>query len=180
MTEDSELPSIIPSWWPRERGTSNPLRYLYRAMRKDGLDLRRADHAAMSITDPDSDVLRHHVARAVVLGSQYRSPFLHTSVSFHGAHRFKTLGNSRRGEEDTIMVRLDLVKLYLLEALSQYTLIDLSNDVARKDFFVKGMDGYGEFVRENFTQMIKFAEQSKEVLVKWRGEIPIDALEVLS
>ena len=168
-------PSPLPQWWIRHE--RKPVQYLYRAMRPDGKDLKWKSHKAQQCA-PDSDSLRDHVARAIVCGSRKTSPFLHTSKSFHAALRFRHLGEARRNEADSIMVRLDLYKMYDLGALSQYTLIDMSTDAARHAFFSEGADGYTRFVRNELAPMCTYAEKTREVLVKWRGNVPKEAIEV--
>ena len=169
----------LPTWWPKEADGRTPARYLYRSMRADGTDLNHLAHDAQTCHH-DSDAMRVHVCQAVVEGSRVRSPFLHASLSFHGACRFKALGIANRGESDTILVRLDLRKLYEVQALSQQSFISLVSLPAIKAFFTKSQEGYGEYVRDNFTHMIKLATNSKEILLKWRGTIPTCAFEVAS
>ena len=76
------------------------------------------------------------------------------------------------GSDDTLIVRLYLWLWFSEEALSQDRIIDLSTLKAQREFFKKGPDGYGAWVDQNFHELPK-ALTAKEVLIKWRGQIPL-------
>ena len=95
-----------------------------------------------------------------------------------GARRWAKLSNQRTGTDETLIVTPDLWQWFQDEALSQDRIIDLSSQKAQRAFFSKGADGYGRRVSQNLHELQK-ALFAKEVLIKWRGCVPLKCCVVV-
>jgi hypothetical protein len=157
-----------------------PVRYVFRAMRVDGDDLRNQD-SHVRVIEPDGDQMRIEVIRSVAKGSIIRSPFLHVSTSLMAAHHFHVRAQSTHAEleENQVLVKIDLWAWYQQCEVTMDMIIDLSTHEARKHYFEKGTDAYGSYVEDHFHDMIKYSEKMKEVLLKWRGNIPLEYFQVV-
>ncbi len=153
------------------------VKYLYRSMTVGLTELEFEEFDQKNIRYDDDD-LKPMVIQAVAEGSRTRSVFLHMSKTFHGAQRYRLMGSCSRGEAyNTIMVRIDVETFISSMAPSQQRWVDLSSNRKQHEFFTKGMDGYGRYVRENF-QSLELALKAKEVLLMWRGSVPVECMEV--
>ena len=63
--------------------------------------------------------------------------------------------------------------------LGKGDVINLSNDAAIRAYFPKKQFEYSQFVEDNFSDCYKFAVKSKEVLLCWRGCLPLEYLCVI-
>ena len=139
----------------------------------------KTPHEASQL-DAEDDRMKPVVVQAVVEGSHMTSPFLHGSTSIDGARKYRAMGESVRNEKDHVFVRIDLNRLIETKELSASDVIDMSDHHAIKKFFTKPLDEYGTYVVENFSHAHKLATSSKEILIKWRGSIPLEAFEVVN
>ena len=180
-------PLDVPSWWPRNSGKL-PITHVYRIMRPDMDDLMGTTHKAL-LMDADSDSLRYEVLDALVFGSRVRSPFLHTCSTFVAAHRWRSMGLSRKKDlseeecsalsQETVAVRIDIWAWYQSGSMPPQGVVDLSNHIAQKKFFKKGsFEEYG-FDQDDAVIGVRHALEQKEILLKWRGKIPLRFFEVI-
>ena len=152
-------------------GSQPRVPYVWRTMRKDMDDLRLINNAVHGV-GRDDDKMRSLVVQAVGYGSQERSPFLHACASHSAALRWYCMAGTREPQHELTMVRMDV------QACGEGNLIDVSSDASLHKFFVKGLQGYGDFVRSNFYKM-NMATDYKECLLMWRGALPLDAFDVV-
>ena len=174
------VPVTAPAWWPRSNdGKKTPVTHLFRSMRPDLDDLVLKEHSARKLAS-DSDEMRVQVLRSVASGSEHRSPFLHASLSLTSAHTWMMLGRSNREEDPQrqLMARIDIWSWYQSGEMAADQIIDLSNMVSCHRFFTKAPDDYGEWFADNFSE-IRRAYSSKEVLLKWRGSVPLQYIDVV-
>ena len=138
-------------------------------------------HNAHSLA-PDSDEMRVEVLNAVAFGSQprFRSPFLHTSLSLQNARSWMVLGRENRGEDpkQQMMAKIDLWAWYQAGGLTEDMVIDLSAQPRQAAFFGKPPGEFGEWFEDNFHHIRK-AGVAKEILIKWRGAVPIQYFEIV-
>ena len=148
----------------------------------------KATSEVMSLC-PDAHELRCHVLQALAMGSHKPSPFLHFSKSLEIAKGWHALARSGRQEVacQQCIVRLDLEK-FLAECNRKGKsiadeAIDLSDEAAQKKFFTLAPTEYAKHsphlcTSSNWRYLSK-AAYDEEVLVKWRGTLPLDLLEVV-
>ena len=107
------------------------------------------------------------VVESVLRGSSKRSPFLHTSTALSAARYFHV------NDYSTVIVKIDLKAWLENEAHSQDPIIDLSTHKARISFFGSSPAVYKDgFTEQEFCEAMRLANTAKEVLIKWRGDIP--------
>jgi hypothetical protein len=158
--------------------------YLYRAMRPDGTDLQPLD----SPMELSGFPLVQAIFEAVDKGSTFRSPFLHFSKDFVQARNWYMRGKMARGEGDGYICRVsiaDLVAFGLTQspASSQDvqarvgTIIDVSTPKAAQQFL--GLWQNSDFVHDRVVQL-GIAHRQQEVLVGFRGRLPVSLFEVVS
>ena len=138
---------------------------------------------------PDAPELRCHVLQAVAMGSNEPSPFLHFTKCFHRAKDWHLLARSGRKELacEQCIVRLDMTRFreYCEKRGKniQDEAIDLSDEAAQKKFFTLAPEEYAKHAPHLCTvsnwNYLKKAARDEEVLVKWRGTLPLDLLEVV-
>ena len=176
-------PTPFPPWWPRD-GTNLPRKKCYRAIRTDMDDfVYMYSKNVHSLTEHCFE-MRELVLRAVAHGSAERSPFLHASWDRHLAHRWHQLAQraQSRGEKEAqqILVEIDIWGWYKYclstKLRHQACIIDMSSHVAQKNFFdvvsrQYDMTGHGTALGQSIA--------SQEVLLKWRGSIPMHFFTVL-
>ena len=172
----------FPLWWPSD-ANNIPYTKCYRAMRPDMDDfVWKLDRSIHSLPE-DSRRMRELALRAVEHGSTERSPFLHASWRKDQAHRWHLLAQ-QRGESQAhqILVQIDIWGWYKYclssndELLHKECIIDLSSDKAQHKFFDKienpiDMTSHGGALQQ--------AKVSSEVLLKWRGAVPMHFFTVL-
>ena len=128
--------------------------------------------------------MRELVLRAVAHGSAERSPFLHASWDRHLAHRWHQLAQraQSRGEKEAqqILVEIDIWGWYKYclstKLRHQACIIDMSSNVAQKKFF-DVVDRHYDMTAHGTALGQSIASQ--EVLLKWRGSIPMHFFTVL-
>jgi hypothetical protein len=158
--------------------------FLYRAMRADGTDLQVLDSPMQMSGFP----LVKAMFDAVDRGSTFRSPFLHFSKDFVQARHWYMRGKMARNEGDGYICRVsiaDLVQFGLTQppAPSQDvqarpgTIIDLSTPKAAQQFL--GLWQNSDFVHDRVVQL-GIAHRQQEVLVAFRGRLPVSLFEVVS
>ena len=165
-------------------------RWVYRAMRPDLEDVRmpKATREVMSLC-PDAHELRCHVLQALAMGSHKPSPFLHFSKSFEIAKAWHALARAGRQEvaREQYIVRLDMQKFVdecgkKGKSIKDF-FIDLSDKAAQKEFFTLRPEEYAKHATHLSTlfnwNLLSKAEKDAEVLVKWRGTLPLTLLEVV-
>ena len=192
---------VAPPWLRQLPGKQNgkrqtPRLTLFRAMRSDGQDLVAAlakfVESGMFAAEGTVDWFRT-VLRAVDCGSSEASPFVHFSTKIEGASRWHKLAEQARNEipEKQLLVELDLwewTQLGELEGIAPLgpdSIIDLSTKAAQADFLNSFPDWSGrekgryEEVLRQYPHALKKALDSSEVLVKWRGMVPIGCMHVI-
>ena len=75
------------------------------------------------------------------------------------------------------MVCINIMLMHRWGFLHRFHVTDLSSLEARKRFFCRRLDDYGEKVRGTFTVMNNLAQLSKEVMLRWRGNLPLWAFD---
>ena len=171
-------PSIQPpDWWPKWEKI--PITHIFRAMRPDMDDLMFVPHACHAF-DPNSDEMKVEIMSALVHGSKQRSPFLHGSISLSKAHRWSQLAQEHRGEEvrEQVLVKIDLWAWYQSGGVTQDMILDLSSPAAMNKVFKKGFYGYGDWCEEASSELM-LAVNTREILLKWRGSVPVEVMEVV-
>ena len=158
--------------------------FLYRAMRPDGSDLQ-AEGSPMQMTGLP---LVSAIFESVATGSSFRSPFLHFSKDFVQARHWFMRGQRSRGEVDGYICRVSIADLVQfgrsqLPASSQDvvakpgTIIDVSNPKAVQK--ILGLWQKSDFVMDRIHQL-GIAHGQQEVLVAFRGRLPVSLFEVVS
>ena len=125
--------------WPAD--PQNPGEYLqvaYHACRVGLGDWMFIEHRAHNIdrvTHPIEFV--KEVLKAVVYGSNDRSPFFHLSCTAASAYRFAVLGQRRRNEsaEKQMFTKINLMEMYNDGVINDTNLIDISTPAAFDAFF---------------------------------------------
>ena len=148
----------------------------------------KATSEVMSLC-PDAHELRCHVLQALAMGSHKPSPFLHFSKSFEIAKAWHALAREGRQEvaREQYIVRLDMQKFVDKcrkkgKSIKDF-FIDLSDKAAQKEFFTLRPEEYAKHATHLSTlfnwNLLSKAEKDAEVLVKWRGTLPLTLLEVV-
>ena len=155
---------------------------LWRSMRPDVFDMR-VDLLELMHHQNCMD-LRKLVLEAIAHGSDQRSPFLHASKSFEIVRR-KYWQNSQVQHAALCIVKIDINKWdgrlgdFPCEGwTAQKMCIDMSSPEKQLEFFrtddVKAFGGQqGDF------QYLRGAQKDEEVLIKWRGCVPISIMSVV-
>ena len=190
----------VPPWWPYsgQGRTKAPLTYVYRAMSVDHFsefeDQPSEWRRTVRSMDADSVEFRLIVIDCLANASHWAnlygegSPFFHTSKSLTGCRRWHAHGREVRHElpRDQIVVRINIWDWYqsmVAAGNTEQLVIDVSNDHLQGEFFfcqgknVGDHDFFG--VMGEYVKASRQAETAKEVLLKWRGTIPIRFFEVL-
>jgi hypothetical protein len=158
--------------------------FLYRAMRPDGSDLQPEDSPLQMSGWP----LVRAIFDSVDKGSSFRSPFLHFSKDFVQARHWFMRGRQSRREVDGYICRVSIADLVEFgrsqpPASSQDvvatpgTIIDVSNPKAAQKFL--GLWQKSDFVMDRIHQL-GIAHGQQEVLVAFRGRLPVSLFEVVS
>ena len=154
---------------------------LFRSMRPDISDMQinlfewLHHHNCM---DP-----RKLVLEAIAHGSDQRSPFLHTSKSFDIVQKYYR--KSQGVAAGLCIVKIDLAKWH--EQLTDFPCdgwtpqkmcIDMSSKEKQDDFF-KTCDPTAFGGNQDDLRYLHNAMKDKEVLIKWRGCVPISIMSVV-
>lgn len=160
-------PCKLP-WWPLG-AHDKPLKSIFRAVTIDleEFDLEE-EHPARDCVTPED--LMPHICYAINRGSNERSPFAHFSTSFDLCRTYL----------DDMVIECNLVQMYYAGALSQHTVIDLSTERHWRKLFGGSQDRFGDEVSSEMSKAIHFSTKKREVLVKWRGTLPIECMTVLN
>ena len=165
------------SWWPKigEGKQSRHCTHLYRVLRPDMKDMNRVARRNM---DKWEDL-----ARLIVKGLGYgskenvTSAFWHCSKSQGVAANWQARAGSWGNEGPppgfgNIAIKLDIWQWFADGEMPPGAIIDLSDGPAQKRFFNKPDE---EFSMSNsfFRVAMENATKQKEVLVCWRGEVPL-------
>ena len=174
-----------PVWWPKD-SRGKPCTHVFRAMRKDLDDIVRKYHIAHDL-DPTSDAMLREVLEAIDRGSRKgcRSPFVHCSTSIAAATLWHCLGKADRGEVQQIMCKLDIWAWYQSGDMPANAIYDLSTEKAFKatigyNAARLGYAPYGEDPDQSWVRIYERTKAHKEVLIRWRGYIPVKYYEVVS
>ena len=176
---------ITPSFWPTD-GSGQPLRYVFRAMRNDGLDLNCINTPGKCISSYKS--LLDKVFNAILTGSKETSLFLHASTDFWCARKFAQMEADVKPGGPSTIVRIDLDKLHELRMDSKLLeegwplCIDVSTERAVKFLMhhcgeTKVHDLIPRY-RDNWATIAGRMKKAKEVLILFRGEVPLKCMEV--
>ena len=143
-------------------------------------DLNFVFHEAMDLP-ADSDELVWHVLKAVEKGSKVRSPFWHASTSLSAAQRWRAMAETSGSQPSgsSVAIRIHIWEWYQSGKTPPHALIDLSTDDAQHRMFKKGLSGYG-YKQEGAMQAMKYSLQTREVLLKWRGQFPLKYCDIVN
>jgi hypothetical protein len=154
-------------------------RYLYRAMTKD---LRECLEFGDRVRIPwvRKDTLAEQVLIAVQTGSTTPSPFVHFSWKFEEARLWWRKGRSLQKESGNLLCRVPIEALSqapnLENALDTLSYVDLSTPQAAQPYIAP----YVSFSTvQDLLCALNLAHGVKEVLVAWRGHIPMALFEVI-
>ena len=175
-------------WGPR----GGPPAYLYRAMRGDLRDVfpdyASRDWDIMSLSS-ESPAMRLHVLQSLTVGGFNASPLLHFTKSWDCALTWRELARAEQNEMGCgqYIVRLDMTRFSAdcdkRGTPVQARVIDLSDQAAQNRFFTPGPEGQGGHFPSLCMSLVSVSLQKairdQEVLVKWRGTIPLPLLEVV-
>ena len=167
-----------PKWWPMVN--QKPCTHLYRICRPDMDDLKFVEHEAMRLVH-GSDKFAWHVLNAVQHGSNHRTPFWHASVSISAAQRWRAMadsGSQPSGSGNSVAIRIDIWEWFQAGTMPDHALIDLTSPAAQRGFFKKSFEDYS-YNQGNALQAMRYAHQAKEVLLKWRGLVPLEYCEIV-
>ena len=115
-----------------------------------------------------------------------RSPFLHASRSFLAADRFAQLAQlaqegKRKEDPDTqMMVKINIRDRWLQGEMEENGMIDVSSPKAWGRVVNEDLENYSEFLRQTFKEDVEVTRIAKEVIIKWRGQVPPQFMEVLN
>ena len=158
------------------------MRWVFRTMRPDMDDLRWEPHLVhtLDITSTEfAEVAMHSVTK----GSAKRSPFLHVSLTFEGARRFAQLaqkGVRKESPDQQMMVKIHIYDWWLAGEMEENGVIDVSSPKAWGRVVNEGLESYSEFLRQTFKEDVEVTRIAKEVIIKWRGQVPPQFIEVLN
>jgi len=147
----------------RGRNNDNNQEWLYRCMRGDGGDL---------VPPGNLDVMRNFkqnkeetfvgiILESIGEGSQFKSPFLHTSTRLSTAIKWLNLGRTRRSDRN-YLVRIKR------DTLPQECVIDMSAKIFQERVITPA-------VLPHVQERLRHAELARldlEVLLCWRGSLP--------
>ena len=97
---------IPPASWPIDPLTGKPRRYCFHAMRPDLKDLLWDANAQHVQLHPAGDEVRCLVVHSVAEGSNQTSPFFHASWIIQGAQRYRSMAQTKRGEDEDSQPRI--------------------------------------------------------------------------
>ena len=174
------------------KGVAASQEYLYRSMTVDHRELAEVNLAAkdpfFAPTKKGLD-LAILVLDAVETGSKNPSPFVHFSLDFWEARKWKSMGEHHRGEKNTVVCRVSKTALKSLAAsqggdhpldldsgLAVGELLDMSTQPAT----LKWLNKYAHHsaVQARLPALSR-AHACREVAVAWRGHLPEELFEVL-
>ena len=170
------VPDDVPSWWPRRDG--KPVAGLYRCCRGDMKEFScdaQPDHFAKLCTSRIE--LFEHLVFYVANGSKRTvdSPFLHFTTDYWKAlaYRDKTKYPDGRSE---VVVYLNLQKMFKAGWGSEMRVHDLS--------LFQNWDSYAQEQRVSdklqteFRRAKNFSAKDSEVVLCWRGQVPLEFFDV--
>ena len=161
--------------------------FLYRAMMADDSDIC-SRHAASSQELSGLDFV-DAIIRAIEKGSRESSPFLHFSWSFMEARNWHMRGKMKRGEQNGWIARISVSRLGEFADRSRAAssqerreepcgvlgeILDVSTVSAQQGCF--GILSTDSRVTSR-ASALNIASNQKEVLVPWRGCLPIELFE---
>ena len=170
-------------WWPciGQGKNKRVCSELYRVMR---LDLR--DLQPVKFREPrNHDELCHVVMGALVDGSKEgkTSPFWHTSKSIHESQSWLAMSGGRQGEAPPegymhVCIMIHIWDWCQTGKMPAGAIIDLSDQAAWNSFFKKPFKDLG--ISDTWANLgRKYALEAQEVLIKYRGEVPIEHCSVV-
>ena len=182
VPEDRRHP---PEWWPRD-GQSHLCTYLFRILRTDQTDWNSTDHEAKHMQDDGSQPRTIKFVREVLRSVRYGSghgfdnPFCPTSTSIRAAREWRSKAddassNQIQGREGhfRVCLRIDIWAWFQSGTMPPAALIDLSTTAAQRKIYKSFAGTYG-MEDIDYGTARKWSIDCKEVLVKWRGEVPME------
>ena len=158
-------------------------KYLYRAMTK-GLKEFDARPAWKYVNAQGRD-LALLVLDCVSNGSKWESPFLHFSRSYLEARKWHCMGENFRDETGTIMCRVRIEALSqavpdLYRPVQPLEYVDLSSQRISQPLITPHhlAEKFGGPIQQ-LLPALSHAHTVKEVLVAWRGSLPMSMFEVI-
>ena len=173
-----------PTWWPRF--DDKPVKHLFRIMRvdMDDLQVEMIDLEKMMGYERGSDIFKSETLRAVAFGSSYRTSFLHTSLSLAAAHSWGVLSRLKAQKTDpnheVLAVRIKILDWYLSGDMPEGALIDLSAAEPQYGFVKPPCDELPTISKNDVQEAIRLSRLRKEVLVCWRGMVPLKYFELIN
>ena len=154
-------------------------RYLHRAMTEELRECRERGDGGRA-PQMRQEVLAEHLLIAVQTGSTTVSPFLHFSWKFEEPRQWWCKGRSLRGESNNLLCRVDIQALSeckdLFPGLGNLSYVDLSTQRAAQ----KHIAPYVSYPQvHDRLHVVWHAHGVSEVLVGWRGMVPMALFEVI-
>ena len=140
-TGSGSQPSLLPpEWWPKVN--KKPVTHVYRIMRVDMDDIQFCSETFRDVArmKRDSKEFISETLRAVAKGCNYRTPFLHASLSLTAAHEWGVMAMESGLKWDptyeTLAVRIDIWAWYQSGEVPEQGIIDLPS-LAQQRLFIK-------------------------------------------
>ena len=185
-TGSGSQPRVLPpKWWPI--WGNKPVTHVYRIMRVDMDDLQmvREDVEKMQGYERGGEMFKSETLRAVLYGSKgFRSPFLHCSICPTVAQKWGAMSacNARLTDptREVLTVRIDIWAWHQSGTMPNGAIIDLSNSNAQHMFVERPNDGLPTVSSDEMWEAIRLSRLFKEVLLCWRGKVPLQYFEVIN
>ena len=162
------------------------LLHVLRALRNDLQDVlpgqSRRNFQGPFTFDPDSDEGKMAVFEAIFRGSKQESPFLHASRIFRRATKYLKMGEIWRGEDCSVIVRIELEGLREFENV---IVVDVSTADKMDQFWFPNNRSWRYYdhkipnFRRDWEKVGERAIKDQEVIIWPRGHIPLPAVTVL-
>ena len=127
--------------------------------------------------DAPLEKMMYHILKAICDGSgkapdgrKYVSPFLHFSTKREDCRQFLS----------DCIVKVDLIAMWRLGALSQHTMFDVSSPKHWDKLYGRDLFKYGDECAEMVKRARHLSGRKKEVLAKYRGNMALDACVVIN
>ena len=79
-----------------------------------------------------------------------------------------------------MMVKINIRDRWLQGEMEENGMIDVSSPKAWGRVVNEDLENYGEFLRQTFKEDVEVTRIAKEVIIKWRGQVPPQLMEVLN
>ena len=190
VTKDCRGP---PWWWPLT-SQMNHCTHLWRILRTDRMDWKQTDHTAKHLPD-DGSIQRspkfvREVLRAVRHGSipGFDNAFLPTSTNIEASRVWRSRADNVNSKQlqmreghYRVCLCINIWAWFQSGTMPPGALIDLSTPDAQMKIYEQSADTkslYG-VNQSDYDIACKWSIACREVLVKWRGEVPMEYCDVV-